>query len=170
MLALASCHKSSQSPSFDFGLGDGFSHRDSQNLPNGSQDPTDWTTDATWNAQEKALFSDLGISLDSPQQPDFIDYTAVYSNPATNATWLVQSKQAYGAVPPNFLAAAVIVRSNYQLVLRLPQRPASKGSLGFVFDYAKLGLQPGEMARLYYVLFDTSGLLYKGHGDIRFAQ
>jgi hypothetical protein len=166
LLALAACHKADDGPRIDFGPGDGFSYRDASNLPAGTQDPSDWTADATWTDQEKTLFSELSISLDGAPQPGFLDTPAVYPNPARVATWAVASQRGPGGAPA-FTIAAVLVNRDFKEVLRLPHTYAGSGYYATSFDYAKLGLLSGERYRLYYVMFNNNGLIMKGHGDVR---
>ncbi|MGI4822087.1 MAG: hypothetical protein ACRYFV_12835 [Janthinobacterium lividum] len=170
-LALASCqHKSEDtSPSIDFGAATGITYRSANGMANGAQDPTDWTADATWTTQEKALFSELSISLDGTPQSGFLNLLILYPNPAATATWAVNSNN--GASGPNpFSTAAVLVSRDFKEMLRLPHGYASSGYYAAAFDYAKLGLQPGERYRLYYVIFNNNGLILKGHGDVRYDK
>jgi hypothetical protein len=169
LLTLAACHKADDGPRIDFGPGDGFSYRDAANSPAGTQDPSDWTTDATWTDQEKALFLELSISLDGAPQPGFLEVPALYPNPARVATWAVASQKGSGGAPA-FTIAAVLVDRDFREVLRLPHSYAGSGYYATSFDYAKLGLLPGERYRLYYVIFNTNGLVAKGHGDVRYTK
>ncbi|MDO7885641.1 hypothetical protein [Hymenobacter cheonanensis] len=170
-LMLAACHHQSDdaSPGLDFGAGDGISYRDASGMANGTQDPTDWTADATWTAQEKALFPELSISLDDTPQTGFLDRLTLYPNPAAGATWAVVSKNGASGPSP-FSTAAVLVSRDFKEVLRLPHGYAGSGYYATTFDYAKLGLTPGERYRLYYVVFNNNGLILKGHGDVRYDK
>ncbi|GAB3637114.1 hypothetical protein GCM10027422_27040 [Hymenobacter arcticus] len=168
--SLAACHKSDDGPSLDFGAGDGFSYRDGSNYPAGAQDPTDWTTDATWSEQEKALFADAKFDLNAAQTTDFTQSNWLYPNPAAQSSWLVNArKNAAGGNAP-FTWMAVIVRGDFQVAQRFPAAEAPSGYIGRGFDYAQLGLHPGERYRLYYVFYNNAGLLCKGHGDIRYDK
>jgi hypothetical protein len=171
MLALAACKdKSNNSPGIDFGPGDGFSYRDGSNYPTGVQDPTDWTTDVTWTEQEKALFPELSFNLNTGQPAGFIESNYLYPNPAQASTWGFSSRQTSAGMRPDFTVAAVVVGADYQIIQRLPHSTSNNGSFRASFDYAKLGMQPSTLYRLYYVLYNTTGLLYKGHGDIRYDK
>jgi hypothetical protein len=169
LLTLAACHKADDDPRIDFGPGDGFSYRDAANSLAGTQDPSDWTADATWTDQEKALFLELSISLDGASQTGFLDALAVYPNPARVATWMVASKKGPSGAPP-FTIAAVLVNRDFKEVLRLPHSYASSGYYATSLDYAHLGLLPSERYRLYYVIFNNNGLVMKGHGDVRYNK
>lgn len=170
LAALAGCHKSADEPRIDFGPGAGFSYRDGSNLPMGLQDPTDWTTDATWTDQEIKLFPELSLTLNAAQPAGAIEYTYLYPNPAQTSTWGFTSRQTAAGARPDFTVAAVLVAADYQLIQRLPHGISSNGYFAASFDYAKLGMQPNTLYRLYYVLYNTSGLLYKGHGDLRYEK
>ncbi|QKG58709.1 hypothetical protein GKZ68_19975 [Hymenobacter sp. BRD128] len=169
LLSLAACHKTDDAPGLDFGAGDGISYRDASGMANGTQDPTDWTADATWTAQEKALFPELSISLEGAPQTSFLDRLTLYPNPAAVATWAVVSKNGASGPSP-FSTAAVLVSRDVKEVLRLPHGYAGSGYYATAFDYAKLGLTPGERYRLYYVVFNGNGLILKGHGDVRYGK
>ena len=65
LAALLGCSKSDSNPIMDFGEGEGISYRNASNLPSGTQDPTDWTIDGDWNAQEQKLFAALGANLNT---------------------------------------------------------------------------------------------------------
>ena len=173
-LALTACHKADDSPSIDFGANDGISNRDASGMKNGSQDPTDWTSDATWNAQERALFSELtngflSIDLEGVQQPSLFDYTYVYPNPATKARWQFQTKSVPGSLTVSYFVKAVLVDKHYQVISRLGPNSFPSGYAAEL-DYAQLGMHSGELYRLYYVCYNSNGLLYKGHGDIRYTN
>ena len=169
-LGLAACHKADDSPSIDFGPGEGISYHDGNNLPAGYQDPTDWTADATWNEQERALFSELSLSLDGPTQTGIFYGLSAYPNPGAVAIWGLQSQRPAGSPDQDFAAAAVLVDRNYRVIQRLPRRNSTNGAYATALDYGKLGLNPGERYRLYYVLSNAKGLICKGHGDIRYDK
>ncbi|RYY14807.1 MAG: hypothetical protein EOO36_13650 [Cytophagaceae bacterium] len=117
LLALAACHKDADTtPSLNFGAGDGFSYRTSANLPNGSQDATDWIIDTTWSPQEIGLFADnlSKLDLNASQQAGFLDYTAVYPNPGREAAWVIRPKQPLG--PFTYDVQAMLVDHNYQRI------------------------------------------------------
>ncbi len=170
-LVLAACKdQSASSPRIDFGADDGFSHRDGYNLPAGFQDPTDWSTDATWNEQEKALFSDAKIDLNATQIANFLATNWLYPNPAAQSSWLITARKDAAGTAVAFTRLAVLVDNSYQVMYRFPTTEAPGGYLGNTLDYAQLGLQAGERYRLYYLLTNATGLLYKGHGDIRYDK
>lgn len=170
LLGLAACHKSAEKPRIDFGPGTGFSYRDGSNFPVGQQDPSDWTSDATWNTEEINLFPDLKLTLNDPQPARFIRDTYLYPNPAPTATWGLASTATTNGTRPDFMVTAVLVGADYQVIQRIAPTSSAKGEFKVAFDYAKLGLQPGTLYRLYYVLYDADGLLYKGHGDLSYQQ
>lgn len=165
LLTLVACHKKDDSPTLDFGADEGISYRSSNGMANGAQDPTDWTSDATWNEQETALFGELSISLTSPQQPNLISFNYVYPNPAKQANWILRTNTS----STSYTLAAVLVNQKYQVIKRFDHGYFTGGHL-FALDYAQLGLNPNETYRIYYVVFNNNGLVCKGHGDVRYAQ
>jgi hypothetical protein len=169
-LLLTACHKADDSPSIDFGPGEGISYRDGYNLPAGVQDPTDWTADAIWNAQEQALFSELSLSLDGKPQTGFFYELTIFPNPGAIATWGLQSQLPVGSPDSDFAAVAVLVDRSYKVMKRFPRGNSANGAYALSLDYAKLGLNPGERYRLYYVLSNNKGLICKGHGDILYKK
>jgi len=170
LLVLAGCHKANDSPRIDFGPGAGFSYRDGHNLPVGFQDPTDWATDATWNEQETGLFPELSLTLNAAQPGNAIEFTYLYPNPAQTSSWGFTSRQTTAGTRPDFTVAAVLVGTDYQPLTRIAHGTSTNGYFTASFDYAKLGMQPNTLYRLYYVLYNSGGLLYKGHGDIRYEK
>ncbi|AMR27383.1 hypothetical protein A0257_09930 [Hymenobacter psoromatis] len=167
-MALAACHKADNSPTIDFGPGDGITHRAADGTLNGSLDSTDWSSDAAWNEQELALFSDLKFDINGPpQQPQWIQRTYLYPNPAGQARWDVQYATAAPA-SPNFSIALALVNQHYQLLTR--PVPNSFFHYTIFFDFTKLNINRGEKYRLYYVFYNNSGLVYKGHGDIHYLD
>ena len=71
LLALAglatACHKDDAEPTIDFGPNNGFTVRLGNNMPGAQIDPTDWTSDPSWNTKEQALFAKLNLPLAAPQ-------------------------------------------------------------------------------------------------------
>lgn len=168
LAALVGCSKSDSNPIVDFGEGEGITYRTATNLPVGPRDYTDWTSDAEWNKQERALFSDLSFDLNGPQQTSLISFNSTYPNPAPEgqATWGLEIQRSATAV--NYTVAAALVDRKYEVKQRF-------GPTGFVLrsayslDYPKAGLSPNELYRLYYVVYNANGLVYKGHGDVRYS-
>ena len=170
LAALVGCSKSDSNPIIDFGEGEGITYRTATNLPVGPRDYTDWTSDAEWNKQERALFSDLNFDLNGSQRTALIGETTVYPNPAPGnlANWELQLRQTGNNAPPLCITQAVMVNRKYEVLIRIPAFTSNYG-INYRFDYASLGLSPNELYRIYYVVYDTSGLIYKGHGDIRYS-
>ena len=167
---LLACSKSDSSPVIDFGEGEGITYRDASNLPNGPSDPTDWISDATWNEQERALFSEVSFDLNGSQRPNLVAFASPFPNPsAGQANWTVQCQQASGATPPNCTLRVVFVNRNYGVLHRRGPLTLT-GNQSYTFDYAGMGLPVKELSRLYYLAYDNNGLVYKGHGDIRYIQ
>ena len=168
--ALLSCSKSDSNPIVDFGPGEGITYRTGQNLPYGPSDPTDWTSDAEWSKQERNLFPELSFDLNGPQQPALVSSGTAYPNPAAGyATWSLQSFRSAGSGLNTYSMRAVLVNRKYQTMLRLGPTDFVMG-INFTMNYLGAGLSPNELYRLYYVVYNAGGLVYKGHGDVRYAQ
>lgn len=174
-LATSACRKADNRPVIYFGAGDGISHRDASGMKNGSQDPTDWNADDYWTESETALFPSLNSGpsaigfQNSPQLSNF-DYanTYAYPNPARQATWQLQSRSGVFVPVPAYSVQAVLADKHYQPIMTWgPSRFTDRYAV--LLDYAKLGLQAGELYRLYYVVYDGNTYLYKGHGDVSYA-
>jgi hypothetical protein len=172
LTTLLGCSKSDSNPIVDFGEGEGITYRTANNLPIGPRDYSDWTSDDQWNNRERALFPDLGFDLNGAQQPATIINNTVYPNPAMGpqATWSFQTQRlSSGAV--TFKVQAVLVDRNYRVLTRIGPQDFVLG-LNFQLNYAALGVSPNELYRLYYVVYNvanSSQLVYKGHGDIRYS-
>ena len=169
LATLLGCSKSDSNPIMDFGEGEGITYRNNNNLPNGPFDPTDWTSDGEWNKQERALFADLNLDLNGAQQLGSVGYSSVYPNPsAGQAAWPLQF-QRNSSSNTNYLVRAFLVNRQYKTM-------RSVGPIGFVngitfsLDYIGAGMSPNELYRLYYVVYNASGLVYKGHGDVRYNK
>ena len=171
LATLLGCSKSDSNPEIFFGNGEGISYRTSNNMSIGPQDPTDWTSDATWSERERNLFPELSFDLNGPQQPAAIAYTSVYSNPAqvSIAKWALQTQSNSSGGTANYTIRAVIVNRKYAVLTKLGPNNFTLGQQ-YSLDYARIGMQPNELYRLYYVMHTTSGLIYKGHGDVRYSR
>ena len=168
--SLLACQKNDSGSTIDFGAGEGLTYRDVQNLPNGPQDPSDWSTDATWNPQERALFPELGFDLNGAQQPNSIGSNAAFPNPAQagQANWTLQTQRNSSGGAASYTLRAVFVNRRYEVIQRLGPTDFIL-SQTYAFDYAQMGLPAKELFRLYYVVYNASGLVYKGHGDLRYS-
>jgi len=147
-----------------FGPGEGFSYRTGNNLPFGSQDPTDWTLDDKWSVTEQRLFAALPLSLNAePQglsQRSRIGFGG-YPNPAVSAL-------SFFYVAPVAVECQFIVVDNQFRVITAGNTPAPAPQTSFVLNLSKYArIQPGQLYRLYYVLYTGTTLYYKGHGDFK---
>ncbi|GAB3727135.1 hypothetical protein GCM10027594_09040 [Hymenobacter agri] len=169
--ALLGCSKSDSNPIMDFGEGEGITYRDNTARPSGPQDPTDWTSDGEWNKQERALFSELSFNLNGAQQPALVNSTYLFANPAqvAQATWSFQTQRNTSGGAASYTIRAVIVDRKYTVMGKLGPNELILGEQ-FSLNYASMGLQPNELYRLYYVLYNSGGLVYKGHGDLRYSR
>lgn len=162
LFALLSACKKEDTPKeavIDFGPGDGLSYRSSNNMPNGTQDPTDWTLDGPWNAREQALFQSLGLDVNGPARGS-ATISGAFPNPATTGVQFGYS------IPGMAVQKIVIVDSNYRVITETSSANPSAG-VQFIFDLTRNGFQKGQRYRLYYVLYNGTTLYYKGHGDIK---
>jgi hypothetical protein len=170
LLVLGSCSKSESDTSsalfINFGPGEGFSYRTATNFPTGTQDPTDWKLDGTWNTREQALFQTLGFDLNSTPQgqsrPSQIG-CAGYPNPA------VSQFNFFYTAPDVVSCKFVLVDAVYHVLTQNSTYAPSKQST-FAFDGDALGLKRGQRYRVYYVLYSGTGFYGKGHGDIKIAE
>ena len=171
LVALTGCSKFDSNPEIFFGDGEGISYRTSSNMRIGPQDPTDWTSDATWEERERNLFPELTFDLNGPQQPAFIAYTSAYANPAqvSIANWALQTNRNSSGGAANYTVHAVIVNRKYGVLTKLGPNNFTLG-YQYSLDYARIGMQPNELYRLYYVVYSANGLVYKGHGDVRYSR
>ncbi|SHK32404.1 hypothetical protein [Hymenobacter psychrotolerans] len=160
-LALAACKK--KDPTIDFGPNGGISMRDASNYPKSTPDPTDWTLDGSWNAQERGLFQDLGLDLNAPATGTVSNLSA-YPNPV-GAGQTIFHFDAPTAVTCSF----VVVDEKYQVVRPL-QTATPNRSVRFSLDVSSNSFRQGKLYRLYYVFQEGNSLYYKGHGDIKIGM
>ncbi|MET4076119.1 hypothetical protein [Hymenobacter sp. UYCo722] len=169
LTALLGCSKSDSNPIMDFGEGEGITYRTANNIPIGPRDYTDWTSDGEWNKRERALFADLGLDLNGAQRPASVAYITLYPNPMMGdyARWKLQTN-ALTSGSGGYTVSGVLVDRNYNVQQRFgPQRNIL--NTDYEINCVQLGLSPNELYRLYYVVSNASGLVYKGHGDIRYS-
>ncbi|MDQ2793361.1 MAG: hypothetical protein M3Y12_05050 [Bacteroidota bacterium] len=154
----------------DFGEGEGITYRNSSNIPVGPNDPTDWTSDDEWNKRERTLFPSLSFDLNGTQRPALIAYASAYPNPAPTgiAAWALQVQHGAGVGIDPFTVQAVVVNRNYRVLRQLGPLAFGAGVI-FRLDYPAIGLSSNELYRIHYVVYDTNGLVYKGHGDVRYT-
>ena len=170
LAALLGCSKSDSNPITDFGEGEGITYRSTNNFPVGPRDYTDWTSDGEWNRQERALFPDFSFDLNGAQRPALVSFNSAYPNPAYSGTadWGLQMQRGAGIGINPFSVQAVVVNRKYQIMRQLGPLAFGAG-VTFRLDYPAIGIRPNELYRIYYVVSDASGLLYKGHGDVRYS-
>ncbi|GAB3852438.1 hypothetical protein GCM10028822_20150 [Hymenobacter terrigena] len=170
LATLLGCSKSDSNPIVDFGECEGITYRNSSNMPAGPSDPTDWTSDGEWNKQERALFSDLGFDLNGAQQAGgLISSSPAYPNPsAGQASWSLNAQRPAGGLATIYSMRALLVNRQYKIMRQLGPTEFVNG-IRFSLDYIGAGLGPNELYRLYYVVYDATGLVYKGHGDVRYS-
>ena len=155
------CSKSDSTPSIDFGPNDGISYRNASNMPSGTQDPTDWTIDGDWNAQEQNLFASLGTNMNTSPQ-GFASYIGgAFPNPATSAV-------SFGYQTPGAaLSKIVLVDNTYQFMATFDGPKTASTSYSIVLNFNNGNYKKGQRYRLYYVLYNGTALYFKGHGNIR---
>ena len=166
---LLACSKSDSNPEIDFGEGEGITYRTGTNMPDGPADPTDWTSDGNWNKQERNLFPELSFDLNGAQQGLVVSGYA-YPNPsAGQATWGMQARHNSSGGATIYTVRAVIVNRKYEVLSRIGPGDFTIDQR-YSLDYIQIGMQPDEVHRLYYVVYNASGLVYKGHGDVRYSR
>jgi hypothetical protein len=167
------CRKDKEQPTIDFGPNGGFTTFDNTALPAGQTDPTDWTSDGSWNETEQQLFAGLNLSLSGPQLPaktyDIFSYpnpsSVTHGRPAT-------SVQFRGSTPPaaTIRLSIVVVDSHYQ-VLETNDFDASRGWAMFTYNPNNSRFTANALYRLYYVLYTPGQQVhYRGHGDLKFVD
>jgi len=161
LVALLGCSKSDSNPIIDFGPNDGISYRSVSNMSSGTQDPTDWTIDGDWNAQEQNLFASLGVNLNTSPQGSATYIGGAFPNPATSAV-------NFGyQTPGTALSKIVLVDNTYQVVATFDGPTTASTSYAIMLNLNNGNYKKGQRYRLYYVLYNGTALYFKGHGDIR---
>ena len=176
VLALTACSKKDNGPTIDFGAGDGFSHRDAQNQNGGTQDATDWTSDASWNESEQLLFASLNLSLTGPQEPAGNWTGYFFPNPCAvgNSGKLCIYFTRNNLLPPTSRRVSfVVVDSHYKQLDAFDYEINTSTAISSYFSESQLRLDAtkyasGGMYRIYYVLYyPGQKVFYRGHGDIK---
>ena len=164
LLCAFQCERQYEGPDIDFGPGAGITYRDAQGKQFRASDPTDWTSDSIWNEQELNRFAFPTLTLNGPQQPDAVSQSLAYPNPGPvgQAKWHFKLSPT---APCPCHVYAQLVSKRYTEADTYVADLAAGDSLQFAPKVYELG-QP---YRLYYILYNAKGLLYKGHGDMRFT-
>jgi len=160
-LLLGNCSKKDTSPTIDFGPGQGFSPRTSSNMSAGTQDPTDWTVDGDWNAQEQALFSDLPVAVNGTATGSFTG--SAYPNPVVMVVAFTYN------IPGKASCKLIIVDKAYRVILESGPSAAAAGQQ-YQLNLSNSAFQKGQLYRMYYLLYNGTTLYIKGHGDIKIAD
>ncbi len=178
LLALAglatACHKDNQEPTIDFGPNGGFTARDGANLRTGQIDPTDWTSDPSWNATERSLFAKLNLPLDAPQLAAGTWETTVYPNPSNRdvgCTFSITPNPSSTTLPTgNTRVSMVIVNATYKVELAFDHE-LQANSLMLMPRLDPVKYSPPTFYRLYYVIYEPGKqVYYRGHGDLKFEK
>jgi hypothetical protein len=171
-LALGSCGKDkTTTPDIDFG---GYTGRDTQGKLTSPFDPTDWTTDATWNSSETDLFAKHNLSFSQPLVPTSVwkVYTRGNPVPVGGTTDFVmevdKTNPALPVTPNEWIMSFVLVDARYNVVDWAETNGVNKNFAGRI-AYPAAKYNTDTLYRLYYVIFnkDTKTVYYKGHGDIK---
>ncbi len=167
LLLAFTCHREYVGPDVYFGPGESITYRDAQGRLNGPQDPDDWTSDATWSGEELYLFSSppgTGPNpLNGPQQLATVSHTEAWPNPTPDgqATWQIRLSPT---APCPCLVDMVFVSRRYYVETDMRYVTLQAG------DSLRVPLrtyEPGQPYRVFYLVRNNNGLLYKGHGDVR---
>ncbi|MGI4761902.1 MAG: hypothetical protein ACRYF0_14435 [Janthinobacterium lividum] len=161
LLCAFQCEHQYQGPDIDFGPGGGITYRDVQSRLYRPEDPTDWTSDETWNQEELYNFP---IATNGPQQLGVVSRSLAYPNPGKVSQVAWHFKLSPTAPCPCSVYAKLVNKRYDETDIYLADLAAGD-SLQFmpkVYD-------PGQLYRLYYLVYNNNtGMLYKGHGDLRF--
>lgn len=164
LLCAFQCERQYEGPDIDFGPGTGITSRDAQGHLLRPEDPTDWTSDATWNEQEMSHFAFPNITLNGPQQLGAISQSLAYPNPAPAGQVKWHLKLSPTAPCPCRMFAQLVSKRYTEADVYTAELAA-----GDSLQFAPKAYDPGQLYRLYYIVFTNTSLLYKGHGDIRFT-
>lgn len=165
---LAGCNR------VDFGPKEGYTEKDVQNYPTGQVDKTDWTTDGTWEKQERDLFKDSGVDLNAAGRGTF-NSIGLYPNPCAEEVIFYLGNRPTRDIPSPaaepLQMRAVVVDKKYRPVHRFAG-PANVGSEQvFKVQFPADKFEDGKLYRMYYVVYDANNQLYlKGHGDIKIER
>jgi len=164
LLLAFQCEKDYTGPDIDFGPGEGITYRDAQGRVSGPQDPSDWTTDATWNEQELAYFNFPNFSINGPQQVAAIGTVGAYPNPAPAGKLTLRLRLSPAAPCPCQVYASLRSKRYTEADVF-----AATMAAGDSVQFAPKAYNFDQNYRLYYLVTNATGLLYKGHGDLRFT-
>lgn len=165
LLLAFQCEREYTGPDIDFGPGTGITARDAQGRLTAQPDASDWTSDATWNAQELSYFSFPTFAINGPQQPAAVLSTSAYPNPGPAGQLRWRLKLSPAAPCPCQVYASVRSKRYTEADIYLADNLAAADSVVF----APKAYNFDQNYRLYYIVSNAAGLLYKGHGDLRFT-
>lgn len=174
LLAATACSKDKTEPSIDFGPNGGFTPRYSNAMSAGPEDPTDWTSDASWNEKEQKLFASLQLPMTGSQVGVNDWGTDFFSNPcAASADGRLHMGYMRNMliVPTNERASFVIVDAHYKVLdtfdYSLYNSPYSRG-VAFQLHFDPTKYLSNKLYRVYYVMYiPGQQVYYRGHGDIK---
>jgi hypothetical protein len=164
LLCAFQCERPYEGPDIDFGPGPGITYRDAQGRLLRPEDPTDWTSDATWNEQELNKFAFPNLVLNGPQQPSAVSQSLAYPNPGQAGQVKWRFKLSPTAPCPCRVYAQLVSKRYTEADVYTAELAA-----GDSLQFAPKAYDPNQLFRLYYIVSNASGLLYKGHGDLRFT-
>ncbi|QDA60780.1 hypothetical protein [Hymenobacter jejuensis] len=163
MLLLALALLTTCAEKIDFGPDAGITYRDAHNYPHGD-DPTDWTSDGSWNKKEKALFSfATKIELNGSQLGGLTNMS-FFPNPVAAGgagQFHFDSKMTAIKAKLVFVDQQYKVIQNQEIAIDAPR-------LSFMQAFPPDKFSSGHVYRMYYAFYGADGTLYqKGHGDIK---
>jgi hypothetical protein len=162
LAGLAACNKNGAEPTIDFGPAGGITARDAQARLSGQVDPTDWTSDAKWNATEIGLFSDLPFELNASTQSATFGFVA-YPNAASKDLLLNCHK-------PDSVAIKMVVVDKRYSVIRSTTIPSNTQGVSVNYALNEIDFPKNQLYRIYYVLHHRHGFYSKGHGDFKVVE
>ncbi|MVN78076.1 hypothetical protein GO988_17235 [Hymenobacter sp. HMF4947] len=181
LLALGACKEEVTSvpapiptpvPAIDFGANDGYTGWDATRALTNPTDPTDWTTDATWNSAEMGLFAENNLDFSQPQLPASTWEVSAYPNPVviggkTQLSALLRDTDL--AIPSSQLRILYTLVDAHYTALEYGLRDSVLKRFGVSILYPANKFSGGTLYRMYYVIYNTNNrqVYYKGHGDIK---
>jgi hypothetical protein len=166
LLLAFQCEKEYTGPDIDFGPGAGITYRDAQGRLTHREDASDWTADSIWNAQELNYLYFPNLNINGSQQPAAVLSNLAYPNPGPVGQLRWRLRLSPAAPCPCQVYASVRSKRYTEVDIYVADNLAAGDSVVF----APKAYNFDQNYRLYYVVSNAAGLLYKGHGDLLFTK
>lgn len=159
LLSASSCKREDHAPGYASNACDnpgGFTMRDEMGALMGVVDTTDWHTTDDWCPEVEDLFQPIeGLTWASA--PDSLAIAA-YPNPSASQVAFQVDLETGSYMDLR------IARENLQVVHASDSLTATLHT----FQLNTMGLDTGELVRLYYRIVHPDGTANRGHGDVKF--